>query len=165
MRDQDGARATTGTSGQPERHRIVTFEGAFHGRTMATISAAGGEEAVEGFARCCRASTSCRSATTRRCDAAVGPETAAILIEPIQGEGGIRAVPRRVPAGHLRALCDEHGLLLILDEVQAGMGRTGKLFAHEWSGIEPDIMADRQGAGRRLPDRRLPGHRAGGARA
>ena len=106
-------------------------------------------------ARRSRASTRCRSATRKALEAAIGPETAAILIEPIQGEGGIRSVPHE-ELRYLRALCDEHGLLLIFDEIQSGMGRTGRFFAHEWAGVTPDIAALAKGLGARLSGRRLP---------
>ena len=97
-----------------------------------------------------KASTRCPSATIEALKAAIGPETAGILIEPIQGEGGIRPVPPQCLRG-LRELCDEHGLLLVFDEVQCGIGRTGKLFAHEWAGITPDIMAIAKGIGGGFP--------------
>ncbi len=136
--------------GRPERFRIITFEGAFHGRTLAMIAAgnqpkhlAGFGPKVNGFDQ---VPFGCIEATRK----AIGPETAGILIEPVQGEGGIR------PAGWpflraLRELADEHGILLLLDEVQTGMGRTGKLFAYQWSGIEPDIMAIAKGLGGGFP--------------
>ena len=136
--------------GQPERNRIITFEGAFHGRTLATISAAGQEKLVKGFGPLLPGFDHVAFNDIEAVKAAIGPETAAIMIEPIQGEGGV------VPATHgfmreLRALCDEHGLLLILDEIQCGMGRTGTLFAHEQAGITPDLMGIAKGIGSGFP--------------
>ncbi len=136
--------------GAPERHRIITFEGAFHGRTMATISAAGQAKLVEGFAPLLPGFDHVPFGDLDAVEAAVGPETAAIMIEPIQGEGGIRVAPEGFLAG-LRALCDRRGLFLILDEVQCGMGRTGRLFAHEAAGIRPDIMGVAKGIGGGFP--------------
>lgn len=136
--------------GQPERHRIVTFEGAFHGRTMAAVSAAGGKKLVEGLDPLLPGFDVLPFGDHEALRAAIGPETGAILIEPIQGEGGIRAVPPPCLQG-LRQLCDEHGLLLVLDEIQAGMGRTGTLFAYEPSGIRPDIVAIAKGLGGGFP--------------
>jgi acetylornithine/N-succinyldiaminopimelate aminotransferase len=136
--------------GQPERHRIVTFEGAFHGRTIATISAGGQEKHLEGFRPVLPGFDAVPLGDIAKVEAAIGAETAAILIEPIQGEGGIRT-PERSFLEELRQLCDEHDLLLILDEVQTGMGRTGRLFAHEWTSITPDIMALAKGLGGGFP--------------
>jgi len=136
--------------GQPERKRIITFEGSFHGRTIATISAAGAEKLTKGFEPLLPGFDHVPFADHEAVKAAIGPETAAILIEPVQGEGGIRPVPAECLRG-LRALCDEHGLLLIYDEVQCGYGRTGKMFAHEWSGATPDIMAVAKGIGGGFP--------------
>ena len=147
--------------GNPERHRIVTFEGAFHGRTMATVSAAGGKKLIEGFDPLLPGFDIVPFGDHDALHAAIGPETAAIMIEPIQGEGGIRPVPAQCLEG-LRALCDEHDILLVFDEVQAGMGRTGTLLAYEQMGVTPRHRGHRQGAGRRLPGRRLPRHRARG---
>jgi acetylornithine/N-succinyldiaminopimelate aminotransferase len=136
--------------GQPERHRIVTFEGAFHGRTMAAVSAAGGKKLVEGLDPLLPGFDLVPFGDHDALRAAIGPETAAILIEPIQGEGGIRLVPPQCLQG-LRALCDEHDLLLVLDEVQAGMGRTGTLLACERSGVRPDIVGLAKGLGGGFP--------------
>jgi acetylornithine/N-succinyldiaminopimelate aminotransferase len=136
--------------GQPERHRIVTFEGAFHGRTMATVSAAGGKKLIDGFAPLLPGFDIVPWGDHEAFNAAVGPETAAVLIEPIQGEGGIRVVPDECLKG-IRLLCDQQGALLILDEVQTGMGRTGTLFYHEQVGIEPDIMPIAKGLGGGFP--------------
>jgi acetylornithine/N-succinyldiaminopimelate aminotransferase len=138
------------SKGRPERFRIVTFEGAFHGRTLATIAAGGQPKYLEGFGPKVEGFDQVPFDDDKALRAAIGPETAGILIEPIQGEGGVRVVGnQRLRA--LRQLCDDHGLLLILDEVQTGIGRTGRLFAHEWSGISPDIMAIAKGIGGGFP--------------
>ena len=137
-------------NGRPERWRIVTFEGAFHGRTLATIAAAGQEKHTAGFGPMPDGFDHVPFGDHEALRAAIGPETAAVLIEPIQGEGGVRPVPPQCLKG-LRDLCDEHGILLMLDEVQTGMGRTGKLFAHEWSGIEPDVLATAKGVAGGFP--------------
>ncbi len=144
------ARKYHAASGHPERNRIVTFEGAFHGRTLATIAAGGQRKYMEGFGPDMPGFDQVPFGDDAALKAAIGPQTAAILLEPIQGEGGVRPVPpERLRA--IRALCDQHGLLLILDEVQCGVGRTGKLFAHEWAGIAPDIMAVAKGIGGGFP--------------
>jgi acetylornithine/N-succinyldiaminopimelate aminotransferase len=137
-------------NGHPERWRIITFEGAFHGRTLATLAAAGNPKYLDGFGPPADGFVQVPFADHAALEAAIGPHTAAIMVEPIQGEGGVRLVPDVCLAG-LRALCDTHGLLLIFDEVQSGMGRTGKLFAHEWAGITPDIMAIAKGIGGGFP--------------
>ncbi|WP_158807725.1 aspartate aminotransferase family protein [Beijerinckia sp. L45] len=144
------ARKYHAVSGHPERFHIITFEGAFHGRTLATIAAGGNEKYIEGFGPKAAGFDKVPFGDIAAARAAIGPQTAAILVEPIQGEGGIR-VPPRAFLRDLRALCDEHGLLLILDEVQSGVGRTGKLFAYELSGIEPDIIAIAKGIGGGFP--------------
>ncbi|MCV9998952.1 aspartate aminotransferase family protein [Pararhizobium sp. YC-54] len=136
--------------GQPEKFHIITFEGAFHGRTLATIAAGGQEKYLEGFGPKAPGFYQVPFGDMGALKTAISEETAAILIEPIQGEGGIRTVPNEF-LQELRALCDEYGLLLVLDEVQSGVGRTGKLFAHEWSGISPDIMAVAKGIGGGFP--------------
>jgi acetylornithine/N-succinyldiaminopimelate aminotransferase len=136
--------------GAPERWRIITFQGAFHGRTLATIAAGGNEKYLEGFGEPAGGFDHVAFADHEAIEKAITPETAAIMIEPIQGEGGVRMVPPQCLNG-LRALCDKHGLLLMFDEVQTGMGRTGKLFAHEWSAITPDIMAIAKGLGGGFP--------------
>jgi acetylornithine/N-succinyldiaminopimelate aminotransferase len=144
------ARKYHSANGQPERFRIVTFEGAFHGRTLATIAAGGQKKYLEGFGPKVEGFDQVPFDDDEALKAAITPDTGAILIEPIQGEGGIRPVSNeRLRA--LRALCDERGLLLILDEVQSGVGRTGKLFAHEWAGIQPDIMAIAKAIGGGFP--------------
>ena len=144
------ARKHYAAAGQPERFRIITFEGAFHGRTLATLAAGGQKKYLDGFGPKVEGFDQVPFGDDQALRDAIGPETAAILLEPIQGEGGIRVVPtERLRA--IRDLCDEHGLLLILDEVQTGVGRTGRLFAHEWSGIEPDILAAAKGIGGGFP--------------
>jgi acetylornithine/N-succinyldiaminopimelate aminotransferase len=144
------ARKYHSANGQPERFRIITFEGAFHGRTLATIAAGGQKKYLEGFGPAMPGFDQVPFGDLDAVKAAIGPETGAILIEPVQGEGGMRAAP----PGFLRALrelCDARGLLLVLDEVQCGVGRTGKLFAYEWAGIVPDIMAVAKGIGGGFP--------------
>jgi acetylornithine/N-succinyldiaminopimelate aminotransferase len=137
-------------NGHPERFRTITFEGAFHGRTLAAIAAGGQAKYLEGFGPKTDGFDQVPFGDVKAVEAAIVPETAAILIEPIQGEGGLRpATPDFLRA--LRKLCDEHGLLLIFDEVQTGVGRTGKLFAYEWSGVTPDIMAIAKGIGGGFP--------------
>lgn len=136
--------------GNPERYRIVTFEGAFHGRTLATIAAGGQAKHLEGFGPKMEGFDQVKVGDRKALDAAITPETAAVLIEPVQGEGGLLVVPPE-ELRHLRRLCDERGLILILDEIQTGIGRTGKLFAHEWSGITPDVMAIAKGIGGGFP--------------
>ncbi|MBZ0163405.1 MAG: aspartate aminotransferase family protein [Notoacmeibacter sp.] len=136
--------------GRPERIDIVTFEGAFHGRTLATIAAGGQPKYLEGFGPKAPGFIQVPFGDREALKAAVGETTAAILIEPVQGEGGIRPVPNE-ELRFLRQLCDNEGLLLILDEVQTGIGRTGRLFAHEWAGITPDIMAIAKGIGGGFP--------------
>ncbi len=136
--------------GHPEKFRIITFEGAFHGRTLATIAAGGQKKYLEGFGPKVEGFDQVPFGDHEALKAAITDETAAILIEPLQGEGGIRSVPPQCLKG-LRALCDEKGLLLIYDEVQTGVGRTGKLFAHEWAGAPPDIMSIAKGIGGGFP--------------
>ncbi|HVP83789.1 MAG TPA: aspartate aminotransferase family protein [Rhizomicrobium sp.] len=137
-------------SGHPERFRIITFEGAFHGRTLAAIAAGGQAKYLEGFGPKVEGFDQVPFGDLKALEAAITPETAALMIEPIQGEGGLRpADPEYLRA--LRKLCDQHGLLLIFDEIQTGVGRTGKLFAHEWSGVTPDIMAIAKGIGGGFP--------------
>ncbi len=137
-------------NGRPERFRTITFEGAFHGRTLATIAAGGQQKYLEGFGPKADGFDQVPFDDIDAAEKAITPETAAILLEPVQGEGGVRTFPTE-SLRRLRTLCDEHGLLLIFDEVQCGVGRTGKLFAHEWAGIEPDIMAIAKGIGGGFP--------------
>ena len=136
--------------GQPERVEIITFEGSFHGRSSAGIAAAGSEKMTKGFGPLLPGFVHLKWSDHDAIEAAISDKTAAIMIEPIQGEGGIRPVPEQCLKG-LRDLCDAHGLLLIFDEVQCGVGRTGKLFAHEWAGIDPDIMMVAKGIGGGFP--------------
>jgi len=136
--------------GNPERYRVIGFEGAFHGRTLATIAAAGQEKLLKGFGPPMDGFDHVPFGDLDAVKAAITRETAAILIEPVQGEGGIRPTPSGF-LKDLRKLADEYGILLILDEIQSGMGRTGRLFAHEFDGIEPDIMATAKGIGGGFP--------------
>ena len=137
-------------NGRPERFRIITFEGAFHGRTLATIAAGGQKKYLEGFGPKVEGFDQVPFFDLEAVKTAITPETAAILIEPLQGEGGIRELPQGGLAT-LRKLCDEHGILLVLDEVQTGVGRTGKLFAYQWTDVVPDIVAIAKGIGGGFP--------------
>lgn len=136
--------------GHPDRFHIVTFEGAFHGRTLATIAAGGQAKYLEGFGPKAPGFDQVPACDMDALKAVIGPQTAAIAIEPIQGEGGIREIPSEF-LRQLRALCDAEGILLIFDEIQTGVGRTGKLFAHQWSGVTPDLMAIAKGIGGGFP--------------
>ena len=136
--------------GQSERVEIITFSGSFHGRSSAGIAAVGSEKMTKGFGPLLPGFVHLDWADHAAIDAAITAKTAAILIEPIQGEGGIRPVPDACLKG-LRELCDRHNLLLIFDEVQCGIGRSGKLFAHEWAGVAPDIMMVAKGIGGGFP--------------
>ncbi len=136
--------------GAPQRYRIICANQAFHGRTMATISAGGQDKLLKGFEPAVEGFDHVSFGNLNETRAAVGEETAAILIEPIQGEGGIRPAQEDYLHG-LREIADEYGLLLFFDEVQCGMGRTGKLFAHEWAGVSPDVMAVAKGIGSGFP--------------
>jgi acetylornithine/N-succinyldiaminopimelate aminotransferase len=138
------------TKGHPEKFHIITMEGAFHGRTIATIAAGGQEKYLEGFGPKAPGFDQVPFGDIDAVKATISDATAAILVEPVQGEGGIRAIAVEM-LRELRAICDEHDLLLILDEVQSGVGRTGKFFAHEWAGITPDIMAVAKGIGGGFP--------------
>ncbi len=144
------ARKYQSASDRPERFRLVTFEGAFHGRTMATIAAGGQKKHLEGFGPAVEGFDQVPFGDLEAVKRAIGPQTAGILIEPIQGEGGVRVAPPAFLRA-LRLLCDEHGLLLIFDEVQTGIGRTGSFFAYERSGVPPDIMAIAKGIGGGFP--------------
>ncbi len=134
------ARKHQSAGGKPERYRIVTFEGAFHGRTLATLAAGGQKKYLDGFGPVVEGFDQVPFADLEAVKRAIVPETAAILIEPIMGEGGVRVVPPEFLRA-LRRLCDQHGLLLVFDEVQTGVGRTGELFAYQRCGSIPDIMA------------------------
>ena len=138
------------TKGQPQRTQIITFEGAFHGRSTGAIAAAGSEKMVKGFGPLMPGFTQLAWGDHDALRAAITDQTCAVMIEPIQGEGGIRVVPDQCLKG-LRDLCDSTGTLLIFDEVQCGMGRTGRLFAHEWAGVSPDIMMVAKGIGGGFP--------------
>ncbi|GHA52598.1 acetylornithine aminotransferase [Amylibacter ulvae] len=137
-------------NGAPERSEIIAFNGSFHGRSLGMISAAGAEKLTKGFGPLLPGFTHVPFADLDATKAAISDKTAAILIEPVQGEGGIVPVPDPFLKA-LRELCDQNGILLILDEIQCGMGRTGKLFAHEWAGVTPDIMAIAKGIGGGFP--------------
>jgi acetylornithine/N-succinyldiaminopimelate aminotransferase len=141
-------------AGHPERVEIVAFEGAFHGRSTGAIAAAGSEKMVKGFGPLMPGFRHLKwpasDADHAAIRAAITDRTCAVIIEPIQGEGGIRVVPDQCLKG-LRDLCDATGTLLIFDEVQCGMGRTGRLFAHEWAGVTPDIMMVAKGIGGGFP--------------
>jgi acetylornithine/N-succinyldiaminopimelate aminotransferase len=137
-------------AGHPERWRTITFTGAFHGRTLATIAAARNPKHLEGFGKPADGFDQVPFGDLDAAAAAIGPETAAIMVEPVQGEGGVNVAPAGW-LGALRQLCDARGLLLVLDEVQTGMGRTGRLFAHELEGMTPDVMAVAKGLGGGFP--------------
>ena len=135
---------------QPERVEIITFAGSFHGRSSAGIAAAGSEKMTKGFGPLLPGFVHLEFGDHEALTAAITEKTCAVMVEPVQGEGGIRPLPDACLKG-LRDLCDEHGILMILDEVQCGVGRTGKLFAHEWSGVTPDIMMVAKGIGGGFP--------------
>ncbi len=136
--------------GQPERVDLIAFEGSFHGRSSAGIAAAGSEKMTNGFGPLLPGFTHLPWGDLDAVDAAITDTTAGIMIEPVQGEGGIRPLPDQM-LKDLRALCDARGIMLILDEVQCGMGRTGRLFAHEFAGITPDVMLVAKGIGGGFP--------------
>ena len=131
-------------TGRGERYRVICFDGAFHGRTLAMLSATGNAKYLQGFGPVVEGFDHVPFGNMNAVRDAIGAETAGILVEPIQGEGGVRPASLRF-LQELRATCDEYGLFLGLDEVQCGMGRTGKLFAHQWAGIEPDVMSAAKG--------------------
>jgi acetylornithine/N-succinyldiaminopimelate aminotransferase len=137
-------------NGAPERYRLITFEGAFHGRTLATIAAGGQAKHLEGFGPPVEGFDQVSGFDIEAVEAAICDETAGVLLEPIMGEGGMREVPYRF-LQDLRALCDDKGILLVLDEVQTGVGRTGRFYAHEWACVAPDIMASAKGLGGGFP--------------
>ncbi len=136
--------------GNLEKNRIITFENAFHGRTMAALAAGGQQKYLEGFGPAPEGFDQVPVGDLEAVRKIVGPETAAIMLEPVQGEGGVRSMDPAFLKG-LRDICDENGLLLIYDEIQTGVGRTGKLFAHEWAGVAPDLMAIAKGIGGGFP--------------
>ncbi|MEM1077568.1 MAG: aspartate aminotransferase family protein [Pseudomonadota bacterium] len=137
-------------AGQPERVEIVAFEGSFHGRSSAGIAAAGSEKMTKGFGPLLPGFRHLPFGNHEALQVAITDQTAAVIVEPVQGEGGIKPLPDACLKG-LRDLCDAHGVLMILDEVQCGVGRTGRLFAHEWAGIAPDIMMVAKGIGGGFP--------------
>ena len=136
--------------GQPERIEILTFEGAFHGRSTGAIAAAGSEKMVKGFGPLMPGFRTLPWGDLEALKAAMSDRTAAVMFEPVQGEGGIRPMAD-ADMRAIRAMCDETGALMVLDEVQCGMGRTGRLFAHEWAGVTPDIMMVAKGIGGGFP--------------
>ena len=136
--------------GAKDKYRVITARGAFHGRTLATVAAGGQEKHLDGFAPKVDGFDQVAFGNLNETRAAITPQTAAVVVEPVQGEGGIVPADPEYLKG-LRAMCDEYGLLLIFDEVQTGLGRTGKLFAHEWAGVTPDIMALAKGLGGGFP--------------
>jgi len=136
--------------GAKDKYRVITARGAFHGRTLATIAAGGQAKHLDGFAPIVDGFDQVPFGNLNEARAAVTAQTAAVVVEPVQGEGGIVPADAEYLKG-LRAMADEFGLLLIYDEVQTGMGRTGKLFAYEWSGVVPDIMALAKGLGGGFP--------------
>jgi acetylornithine/N-succinyldiaminopimelate aminotransferase len=144
------ARKYQSASGKPERYRIVTFEGAFHGRTLAALAATGNKKYLDGFGPPMPGFDQVAFNDLDAVKKAIGPETAAILIEPVMGEGGVRVVPHNFLRA-LRKLCDDNGLLLIFDEIQTGVGRTGDLFAYQHTGVEPDIMTIAKAIGAGFP--------------
>jgi len=137
-------------NGHPEKFRMICFEGAFHGRTLAMLSATGNEKYLAGFGPAVEGFDHVPFGNMNAVRDAITPATAGIMIEPVQGEGGVRPADLRF-LRELRAVCDEYGLLLALDEVQIGMGRSGKLWAHQWAGIEPDVMSSAKGIGGGFP--------------
>jgi len=137
-------------TGHPERYRVIACNGSFHGRTLATLAAAGNEKYLKGFEPVVDGFDHVPFENLNALRAAITPQTAAILVEPVQGEGGVRPASPHFLRG-LREVADEFGLLLVFDEVQSGMGRTGKLFAHEWAGVTPDVLATAKGLGSGFP--------------
>ena len=144
------ARKYHSANGNPDKIDIIGFDGSFHGRTYAAVNAAGNPSYTDGFGPKLPGYAQMKFGDMEALKAAMGPNTAALIIEPVQGEGGARAV-KDEDLREMRRLCDEHGALLIFDEVQSGMGRTGKLWAHQWAGVEPDIMAVAKALGGGFP--------------
>jgi acetylornithine/N-succinyldiaminopimelate aminotransferase len=144
------ARKYQSANGKPERFRIVTFEGAFHGRTLAALAATGNKKYLDGFGPPVDGFDRVPYGDLEAVKKAIGPQTGAILVEPIQGEGGVRVPPSAFLRG-LRTLCDQHGLLLIFDEIQTGFARTGDLFVYQRAGVEPDIMPVAKALGSGFP--------------
>ena len=137
-------------AGKPERFRVICFEGAFHGRTLATLAATGNHHYMEGFGPPVDGFDHVPFNNMNAVRNAIGPATCGIIVEPVQGEGGVRPADMQF-LRDLRAVCDEYGIILGMDEVQSGIGRTGKLFAHEWSGITPDVLSSAKGIGGGFP--------------
>jgi acetylornithine/N-succinyldiaminopimelate aminotransferase len=137
-------------AGKPERFRFICFEGAFHGRTLATLAATGNEHYLEGFGPVVEGFDHVPFGNMNAVRDKIGPGTCGIIVEPVQGEGGVRPADPQF-LRDLRAVCDEYDIVLGMDEVQSGMGRTGKLFAHEWAGITPDVMSSAKGIGGGFP--------------
>jgi len=144
------ARKYQSETGHPERYRVIACNGSFHGRSFATLAAAGAEGYLKGFGPVMDGFDHVAFNNLNEMRNAVTEQTAAILVEPVQGEGGVRAPSADYLKG-LRAICDEYGLLLVYDEVQCGMGRSGRLFAHEWAGVPPDVMAVAKALGNGFP--------------
>ena len=144
------ARKYQSETGHPEKYRVIGCNGSFHGRSFATLAAAGAEAYLKGFGPVMDGFDHVAFNNLNEMRAAITDKTAAILVEPVQGEGGVRAPSADYLLG-LRQICDEFGLLLLYDEVQCGMGRTGKLFAHQWAGVPPDIMAVAKALGNGIP--------------
>ncbi len=144
------ARKYQAETGHAEKYRLIACTGSFHGRTLATLAAAGNEKYLRGFGPPAPGFDHVAFGNLNEMRAKVTKETAAILVEPVQGEGGLATAPEGYLAG-LRAICDEFGLLLVYDEVQSGMGRTGRLFAHEWEGVAPDVLATAKALGGGFP--------------
>ncbi|MGO8916575.1 MAG: aspartate aminotransferase family protein [Stellaceae bacterium] len=144
------ARKYQAETGHPEKSRLIACTGSFHGRTLATLAAAGNEKYLKGFGPPAPGFDHVSFGNLNEMRAKVGKETAGILVEPVQGEGGLASAPEGYLGG-LRAICDEFGLVLVYDEVQCGMGRTGKLFAHEWEGVPPDVLATAKALGGGFP--------------
>ena len=137
-------------AGKPEQFRIICFEGAFHGRTLATLAATGNQHYMQGFGPPVDGFDHVPFNNMNAVRNAIGPATCGIIVEPVQGEGGVRPADMQF-LRDLRAVCDEYGIILGMDEVQSGIGRTGKLFAHEWSGITPDVISSAKGIGGGFP--------------
>src|ERR1700691_5236139 len=144
------ARKYHAESGHPERYRLIACTGSFHGRTLATLAAAGNEKYLAGFGEKAPGFDHVAFGNLNEMRAAIGPETAGMIVEPVQGEGGLATASADYLEG-LRAIADEYGILLVFDEVQSGMGRTGRLFAHQWTRATPDVMALAKGLGGGFP--------------
>ncbi len=144
------ARRTHYCEGQPQRYRTITFDNAFHGRTLALIAAAGKAEHLEGFGPPIDGFDCVPIDDDKALLDAIDTDTAAILIEPIQGDGGVHVLPSE-KLRFLRKVCDDHGLLLLFDEIQCGCARTGKFWAHEWAGVTPDLLSSAKGLGNGIP--------------